>query len=218
MRRLRIGGPGLLSSARYLINKISFKYKFQANQTIYGAIGNNGFDEGLWEENYTFVIEEQIKKAGNPGQETLLGDDYFAGEAKDYCRDAGMDYNPEDFVSAMQDGLRDDRYNAISVIIDECAEELIEAWDYAFSNDGIGEKLFGSISGGGQGVFGSFQNAAAMWQARTVSKYGGLGTPAHQAAKRKVITKFLRQNPNGRPRNDVSWALSQNAFQNRYRP
>jgi len=212
MRRLRIGGPGLLSSARYLINRVSFKYKFQANQRIYGSVDNNGFDEGLWEENYSYVIEEQVKKAGNAGQETLLGDDYFAGEAKDYCRDAGMDYDPEDFVSAMQDGLGDDYYNAISVIIDECAEELIEAWDYAFSNDGIGEKLFGSISGGGQGVFGSFSNAAAAWQAGAIRKYGGLGTPAHIAAKRKTISTFLKQNPKGLPRTDISYARAEAYF------
>lgn len=103
-------------------------------------------DDNLWEEAYTEVIESQVDKAGNAGQTTLLGDDYFGNYAKDYCRDNGKDYNPEEFISYVKNLLGDDYYNAINEIIDECSEELYEAWDDSYAGDNMGEKLFNSLS------------------------------------------------------------------------
>lgn len=160
------------SIARYIARQLLVSRtlnKVRPGSRAFGDISNRtGYlDDNLWEESYTEVIESQVDKAGNAGQTTLLGDDYFGNYAKDYCKIYGKDYNPEEFVSYVKNLLGDDYYNAINEIIDECSEELYEAWDYSFAGDNIGEKLFGSLStptrvyGSGAGAMANYQAAAA---------------------------------------------------------
>jgi hypothetical protein len=121
-------------------------------------------DDNLWEEAYTEVIDSQVDKAGNAGQTTLLGDDYFANYAKDYCKLNGKDYNPEEFISYVKNLLGDDYYNAINEIIDQCSEELYEAWDSSYAGDNIGEKLFGHLTTSNR-IFKSNYSALSNYQA-----------------------------------------------------
>jgi hypothetical protein len=166
---------------------------------------DSNFDEDLWEEYYYEIIEAQQDKAGNAGQETLLGDDYFGNSAKLYCRLNGEDYDPDRFVSYVKNDLGDDYYYAINEIIDECAEELYEAWDRSYSNDGIGEKLFGGAIGSQRRVYGSFSNALAIYQSSATSRgYNFSGTAAANAANRALNKQSLiawrKNNPNGTAR------------------
>jgi hypothetical protein len=134
----------------------------------FGTSGGN-LDRDLWEEAYTEVIESQEAKAGNAGQVTLIVD-YFADPAKRYCETYGKDYDPEQFVTMVRLDMGDDYYGGISIIIDECAEELIEALDASISNDGIGEKLFGlsSFMSTNSRVFGNMNSAMANYSAAAI--------------------------------------------------
>jgi hypothetical protein len=160
------------------------------------------FDEQLWEENYTEIIAAQEEKAGNAGQETLLGEQqYFPGYAENYCSLYAEDYDPAGFVSRVRSDLGDDYYNAIREIIDECATELEEAWAQCWS-DGEGGDLFTSaLDFGGfynaNSIYGTFGNAARIQSNIAFAKFGGYGTPAHLATKRATINNFLAANPNG---------------------
>ena len=137
----------------------------QAFQDINSGASRSGYlNDNLWEENYTEVIDAQVDKAGNAGQTTLLGDDYFGNYAKDYCRLNGKDYTPEAFISYVQNLLGDTYYNAINEIIDQCAEELYEAWDYSYAGDSIGEKLFGPLNTSNR-IFTSNASALVNYQA-----------------------------------------------------
>ena len=157
--------------------------------TFFGEDGSK-FYEDIWEELYTEIIEAQQEKAGNAGQETLLSDDYFGRSAKRYCQLNGEDYNPDAFVTYVRTDLGDDYYNAISIIIDECAEELIEAWDRATSNDNVGEKLFG-FSGGNR-VYGNFSNALANYTAAATARgYNFSGSAAGNARNRELNRQSL---------------------------
>lgn len=179
-----------------------------SSRDILRASGNNQrFDSGIWEELYTEIIEAQRDKAGNAGQETLLSDDYFGNDAKQYCSNIQEDYTPEGFVNSLQNSLGDDYYNAINIIIDECAEELVEAWDRAFSNDGVGEKLFGldGYFGGGGRVYGSFSNALNVYTAAATKRgYDFSGSAAGNARNRELNKQSLiawrKNNPNGTAR------------------
>lgn len=110
----------------------------------------HGFHMGYWQENILPMIENQISKAGNPGQESLLVGD-FAEAAYSACIKLAEDFSPEKFVSEVQVLLGDSKYNAISEIIEECSEELLEAWDYSYLGDGTREPRFGLISGWSMG-------------------------------------------------------------------
>jgi hypothetical protein len=160
------------------------------------------FNQEVWEEFYTQIIAAQEEKAGNAGQQTLLGEDqYFPGYAENYCEVNGEDYDPAGFVSTVRNDLGDDQYNAIREIIDECAVELEEAWAQCWS-DGEGGDLFTSaLDFGGfynaNSVYGTFGNAIQAQQALAFAKFGGIGSPAHLAAKRATINNFLAANPNG---------------------
>lgn len=192
----RIGGPGVWSLGRNIYRRITAKSKMQ-----WGG-NDGGLNPDLWEEYSTEVIETQIDKAGNAGQETLLGDDYFRKHAIDFCETVTDDYDDRAFVNYMENELGSDYYNAISEIIDECSQELFEAWDAAYSNDGIADKSYGDFYRGNT-VYGTFANAAAAYSNRAAVKFGNRnwnGSTAHLAAKQKTITDFLKANPNGRSR------------------
>lgn len=103
--------------------------------------GEGYFDQEWWEGEFPPILEEQIYKAGNPGQEAILSGDFLEA-ATDYCIERGEEYTPEDFIAYLQEQLDEDKFNAISIIIEECAEQLLEAWDNSFAGDGTGAKLF----------------------------------------------------------------------------
>ena len=180
--------------------KKGFDSLFDAAQFMDKLNGSAGdLDRDLWEEYYTETIEAQVEKAGNAGQTTLLGDDYFGKEAKQYCRGVGSSYDPEAFISSVKNGLGDDYYNAISEIIEECAGELVEAWDRAFRNDGIGEKLFGGSLGGGSRRFASMTAAFSNYQATAARNFGANWNTAGASRERsrQSATRFLAANPGG---------------------
>jgi hypothetical protein len=110
----------------------------------------HGFHTGYWQQNILPMIENQVSKAGNPGQESLLAGD-FADAAYSACMKLGEDFSPERFVSEVEALLGDSKYNAISEIIEECSEELTEAWDYSYLGDGTREPRFGVIGGWSMG-------------------------------------------------------------------
>jgi hypothetical protein len=168
-------------------------------------MSGGSLDEGMWEEYYTEVIDSQKDKAGNSGQETLLGDDYFGKEAKQFCRSVSSSYNPEAFISSVKNGLGDDYYNAISEITEECAIELVEAWDRAYRNDGVGEKLFGGYGMGGSRRFSTMESAFSSYTARAARNFGAnwnttAGATARSAA---AASKFLASNPGGTARRSI---------------
>jgi hypothetical protein len=154
-------------------------------------------DQNLWEESYTEIIESQADKAGNAGQETLLGDDYFGKEAKEHCAENGKDYDPEKFVSDMQFKLGDDYFNAINIIIEECSEELLEAWDNSYGGDGMGIEMFRSNT-----IYGNYSNALSHYSARAAARYGSKWNTTAAARSRSSATaaKFLAKNPTGTSR------------------
>ena len=186
--------PGKSSTDRYISTA-------RSNIGSSLRLGDN-FNEELWEEAYTEIIAAQEEKAGNAGQTTLLSEQqYFPGYAENYCQLYGEDYDPQEFVSRVSSDLGDDYYNAIREIIDECAEELEEAWAQCWS-DGEGGDLFTSaLSAGGfynaNSIYGTFGNAARIQSNIAFAKFGGYGTPAHLATKRATINNFLAANPNG---------------------
>ena len=110
------------------------------------------------------------------------------------------------FVSFVKDRLGDTYYYAINEIIDECAEELIEAWDSSYAGDDMGEKLFGVYQGRSRRVYGSFSNAVANYSARAAARYGANWntTAAANARSAATATKFLAANPKGTARNYAS--------------
>jgi hypothetical protein len=188
----RSSRDGYISTARSNLDRFALR------------LGEN-FDQQQWEEAYTEIIEAQEEKGVNAGQQTLLGEDqYFPGSAENYCQINGEDYDPAQFVTRVRIDLGDDQYNAIRVIIDECAEELLEAWAQCWQ-DGEGGDLFtNSLDAGGfynaNSMYGTFGNAVRVQQNLAFAKFGGYGTPAHLAAKRSSITNFLAANPSGRSR------------------
>ena len=192
-RSRRSGGRSLFSLGRSIYRRITAKSRMQWD-------GNSGgLDADLWEEYSTEVIEAQIDKAGNAGQETLLGDDYFRKNAIDFCETVTDDYDDRAFISYMENELGSDYYNAINEIIEECSQELFEAWDAAYSNDGIGEKHFADFYNANT-AYGTFGNAVSAYNTRAAGKYKNYnwnGSTAHVAAKRATITNFLKANPNG---------------------
>lgn len=184
----------MLSLGRTIYRRIAAKSRMQWDGS------NGGLDPDLWEEYSTEVIEAQIEKAGNAGQETLLGDDYFRKYAIDYCNGVVDDYDDQQFINSLEASLGSDYYNAISQIIEECAEELYEAWDNAYSNDGVGDKLFADFYRGNT-TYGTFGNAVNAYSNRAAVKFGNRawnGSTAHIAAKRATIVNFRKANPNGR--------------------
>jgi hypothetical protein len=75
--------------------------------------GDGYFNEGFWESNYSDVLESQVDKAGNAGQESILTGDFLDGGTQ-YCRENGENYNPSEFISYLENYLGDSKYNAIT--------------------------------------------------------------------------------------------------------
>lgn len=201
-------------SAKSLIKKAprrGFSSLFDAGSALRNVSGGRSgifgghLDQGLWEQNYTDVIEAQADKAGNAGQETLLGPDYFQNSAKDYCKIYGEEFDPDKFISYVKNALGDTYYYAINIIIDECAQELYEAWDSSYGGDNIGEKLFGVYQGGGRRTYGSFGNALAVYSANAARNYGTNWNSNAAANARNAATasKFLAANPKGTARAEM---------------
>lgn len=181
----------------------NFISRARTNPERFNYLDNaKSFDQALWEESYTEIIAAQEEKAGNSGQETLLGEEqYFPGYAENYCRVYGEEFDPVEFVDRVSSDLGDDYYNAIREIIDECAEELLEAWSQCWQDGEGGDLLTSALDFGGfynrNSVYGTFGNAARIQQNLAFAKFGGYGTTAHLAAKRATIVNFRAANPNG---------------------
>jgi hypothetical protein len=86
------------------------------------------FDENAWEEGINDILSWAEDQAGNPGQVTLIVE-YLSPKVLDYCQVTQEEYDPEEFVSLMQDELGDTYYYAINEIIDEMALMLDELRD-----------------------------------------------------------------------------------------
>lgn len=103
--------------------------------------GDGYWDAEAWEHYFPPVLEEQIGKAGNPGQEAILSGDFLTA-ATEYCISDGESFDPDTYQAYLLDSLGESKYNAISIIIAESAEELNYAWDNSFAGDGIGQNLY----------------------------------------------------------------------------
>jgi len=181
-----------LSRTFYRVNRLS------GYRSIQYGLNEYDFQEDNWEESYNDIIDAQIEKAVNAGQETLLGDDYFRKEAKDYCSEVASAYEPDSFVAYLKGGLGDEKFNAINIIIEECSIELAEAHNEAF-NFGNFSDLYNSNT-----MYGNYSNAVAAYSRSAGAKYktaNWYGSKAHLAEKGKTINTFLRNNPGGRSRN-----------------
>ena len=123
-----------------------------------------GFDDDAWEGACEEVIEMQEERAGNPGQETILKD-YFAPAAKSYCQNQNEDYTPEGFIIQMGIDLREDMYEAISEIIEECANELEQVHAQIFGGYGL-SFLYGGTIGRSSRFYNSVRgsNGARSYQ------------------------------------------------------
>ena len=197
----------------------SFISKAKANPEKFNYLDNlKTFDEGQWEESYTEIIAAQEEKAGNSGQTTLLSqEEYFPGKATDYCKFNGEEYDGTQFVDSMQNDLGDDYYNAIREIIDECADELTEAWAQCWQDEEGGDLLTSALDFGGfyskYTVYGTFGNARTIYQNRAAARFGNYnwnGSAAHLAAKRTTVVNFLKANPKG-----LSWTTRATPFAGR---
>ena len=116
------------------------KYGLRNLQRIKGRNRNGGlglddaidlapkFDEQAWEEGINDILSWAEDQAGNAGQVTLIVD-YLSPKVLDYCEFTQEEYDPEEFVSVMQDELGDTYYYAINEIIDEMSLMLDELRD-----------------------------------------------------------------------------------------
>lgn len=174
-RRLNMKAP----RRDYSINfKNRFNQSYSRLSSIFdtGGSGNNSyFDNGSWEDYYTEVIDSQKDIPDlNAGQITLLTD-YFPDYAKEYCKNFGQDYSEEDFVAYVKVYLGDTYYYAINETIDKCAQQLTEAWDRSYRNDGIGQNLFGgtlSYFSSSGSLYGNWSNALSIYQSAAAKRYG----------------------------------------------
>lgn len=123
-----------------------------------------GFDDDAWEGASKEIIEIQQERAGNPGQETILKD-YFTPIAESYCNSIQGDYTPEGFIIEMKSELRDDMYEAISEIIEECSNELEDLHAHVYGNYGM-SFLYGSTIGRSSRFYNSVRgtNGAKSYQ------------------------------------------------------
>jgi hypothetical protein len=117
---------------------------FRAPRASSRKFDRNGyFDYAYWEELFPTILEEQAYKAGNAGQEAILTGDFLEA-ATEYCIEFGEEFEVEEYQAYLYEALGDSKYNAISIIIGESAEQLVIAWDDSFGGDGIGVKMFHS--------------------------------------------------------------------------
>jgi len=130
----------------------------------YAITKGGGLDDDAWEGVVSEVIDMQVEKAGNPGQETILKD-YFAHVAISYCNDVQSDYSPDGFVIEMGVELRDDMYEAISEIIEQCSLELEEVHSHIYGNYAM-SFLYGSTVGRSSKFYNSVKgsNGAKSYQ------------------------------------------------------
>lgn len=100
------------------------------------------FIDSYWET----AIDESYSKMQdnpslNPGQETILSD--YKEEIINYLMENGADYDPNDFLSFLEEILGENKYAALSETFEIFAEDdLSDAWDHATGGDGIGGKKF----------------------------------------------------------------------------
>lgn len=80
-----------------------------------------------WEAGYPDILQDQIGKAGNAGQETIL-EGMWLDAADSYCS-RGEDFSYNGFISAIETDLGSPYYDAVSIITEECAWELEELWN-----------------------------------------------------------------------------------------
>lgn len=152
------------------------------------------FDEQAWEEGVNDTLSWAEDQAGNAGQTTLIVD-YLSPKVLDYCELTQEDYDPEEFVTVMQDELGDTYYYAINEIIDEMAlmlDELRDACHESFLENVASKLMFGS------GRFLPTPNRTFSNYASALSNYNAAAArngylPSTSAANRKSNSQLRRQ-------------------------
>lgn len=134
------------SAIRILVRTLNLGSAIKLRNSLSGASRDGYWDQYYWESTYPDILADQEYKAGNPGQETILSGDWLYS-ADFYCRLYGESFTTEDFLARLRLDLGDDKYNAVSIISEECAEELLLAWDDAYAGDSIGPALFRTNAG-----------------------------------------------------------------------
>jgi len=148
---IRVGGPGLLSTFRTIARATS---PLMRSASIFARSSASGirdgyFDQSYWEQEYPGILEDQRYKAGNAGQESILTNDWY-NAANDYCLNDGQNFTKDEFLSYIENAIGSDKFNAVSIISEECAEELELAWDDSYGGDNQGPTLFKSNGSSGK--------------------------------------------------------------------
>jgi hypothetical protein len=144
------------------------------SRSMTGYDRNGHFEQGYWEEVFPPILEEQASKAGNAGQESILTNDFLEASTE-YCMERGEVFDMEEYALYLYDRLGDSKYNAISIIIEECANELILAWDDSYGGDGSGNKMFMSRRYNEDSVYGSMSNAFDVYKGAAAARGIKLG-------------------------------------------
>jgi hypothetical protein len=144
----------------------------------YRGPGGN-FQDGFfasddWEKNYPPILEDQLNKYGNPGQEIILNE-YFYPAAEFYCKENGELFEEEEFISYIREAIGDEKFDAIDLIVEDCAAELVIAWDDSFAGDGFGDKMFRSRRFNEDSYYGSMGAAFANYKANAAARGIKLG-------------------------------------------
>lgn len=234
---MSVYGVGRLIARRialsYRLQSKSYQYRLRAGRrgNLVDDIGIpiEYFNNELWEELSREIIASQIEKAGNPGQETLLGEDYFAGAAINYCAESQESYDEEEFIEYIEDKLGDVYYSAINIIVAECSVELAEAWEictqYFLAGRSFALSLTSYLSTPGR-AFASYAAALNNYQINAIANYArrqpvlyarGYAFNSYAASiarSRITASKFLRKNPTGLPRYNNFSNFTNRAYSN----
>lgn len=95
--------------------------------------GNGYFNPEDWESNYPEILDDATYKYGNPGQDVILNE-YWLPAAEDFCQDYDNyedGFNKDKFIDHIANEIGDEKYNAVSEITDEAANELEQVYSDA---------------------------------------------------------------------------------------
>ena len=201
--RFRPGGKYKFESSSAVAKRYARResaFAFIGEQLIQNAI-QNWQQDNQWEQYYTEIIASQVDKAGNEGQVTILTD-YFPGPAQTYCAEHQDDFDPDNFILYVKLEMGSYYSDAITIIIEECANELYDAWGFIFENKG----------GFRRGIYGTFEQALSRYQGLAAhnwstkyAKYANRGiawnsVEAANIRSAAAARNFLSTNPGGTAR------------------
>lgn len=107
--------------------------------------------EGYWSVgHFTTLVEaifqDAINAVGNVGQKAIMIE-LFQNSVPGIVEISSRKMKPSKSIykSVMALSIRQDKYEAVDLIIDEIAEKLPTAWDDSYAGDGEDQKLFNRL-------------------------------------------------------------------------